>query len=186
MDISRRKIVTAVMAAVATGALTVTPVTAAGDGMGAVKLEGAWIAKGVELPLQWTFVLSPDSSGRRAALHGSIDVGTGSGAAFGADYASPIIGQLVMTGSDSGKFSTMWYGIKRLPSGPLSATIVYIGVNKGEVKFVGQGEAISTHHLAYYLPSSDADGDGLPDDGATPVFGPITLTTTDTRLPLPQ
>ena len=58
-------------------------------------------------------------------------------------------------------------------------------MNTGEGRFVdGQWEA--THHIAYYLPSSDADGDGLPDPGTMPVVGPITIHTLDMRLPVPH
>jgi hypothetical protein len=188
MNVSRRKVVVAVLAAVAAGGLAVTPASAGGNAASAYKLEGAWIAKaaGFPLPLQWTYVLSPDASGRSAALHGSIDVGVGGAAGLGAEYASPLIGQLVMTGPDTAKFTTVWYGMRRLTGAPVTATIVYIGVNKGEAKFVGQGEAISSHNIAHYLPGSDADGDGLPDEGQVPVVGPIPVTTADTRVPSPQ
>jgi hypothetical protein len=187
MNVDRRKVLAAVLVAAAAGTLAVARVDAGGDGAGAYKLEGAWIAKGVEYPLQWTYVMTPDSSGRRAALHGSIDVGVGGAAALGADYASPLIGELVMTGPNSLKFTAVWYGMKRLPAGaPVTAQIVYIGVNKGEASFVGPGEAVTSHHIAHYLPGADADGDGLPDAGTTPVVGPIPVTTTDTRVPAPQ
>ena len=41
----------------------------------AFKLEGAWIAKVVEAPGQWSYVLSSNPSGRFASGHGSVDVG---------------------------------------------------------------------------------------------------------------
>jgi hypothetical protein len=40
----------------------------------AYKLEGAWIAKVVGMPMQWAYTMSPDPSGKRAALSGSIHV----------------------------------------------------------------------------------------------------------------
>jgi hypothetical protein len=185
MQISKRKMVVAALSAAVAGWLVVTPVGAGNGSNGAVKLEGAWIARGVEAPLQWTYVLSPDPSGRQAALHGSIDVGLG-GNPFGADYASPLIGNLVLTSPDTARFNSVWYGITKLPpAAPLSAQIVYIGMNSGEATFVdGQWEV--THHIAYYLPSSDADKDGLPDPGTLPAVGPITVHTVDTRVPLPH
>ena len=39
-----------------------------------LKLEGAWVAKVVGMPLQWTYTLSPDPSGRRAAMYGTVQV----------------------------------------------------------------------------------------------------------------
>jgi hypothetical protein len=39
--------------------------------------------------------------------------------------------------------------------------------------------------LKFYLPSQDADGDGIPDAGETPVFV-LPVTTMDTRLPSPR
>jgi hypothetical protein len=184
MLISRRKIVFAALSAVAAGWLVVTP-AGAGNGDGrAAKLEGAWIARGVEGPFQWTYVLSPDPSGRQASLHGSIDVGAGpipSGV-----HLSPLLGSVVLTGPDTLRFNSVWYGIVDLPPGsPVSGVIVSIGVNTGEARFVdGRWEA--THHIAGYSPDSDADGDGLPDPGTLPVADPITVHTIDTRLPLPQ
>src|SRR5512146_1482783 len=44
-------------------------------GSGAFKLEGAWIARVVGTNGQWSYVVSPDNSGRHATAHGSIDVG---------------------------------------------------------------------------------------------------------------
>ena len=179
-------VVTALAAAATVAFMVITPADAANEDSGAFKLEGAWIAKGVGFPLQWTYVLSFDPSGRRASLHGSIDVGLG-GSGFDADRGSPLLGELVMTGPDTAKFISVWYGLKTTPPGsPVSAQIVYIGVNKGDVKFTGPGKGTASHHIAYYLPSSDADGDGLPDQGTTPALGPIPITTFDTRLPAPE
>ena len=106
--------VAAALSAAVAGWLVVTPVEAGNGANGAVKLEGAWIARGVEAPVQWTYVLSPDPSGRQASLHGSIDVGLGA-SSFGADYPSPLIGNLILTGPDTARFNSVWYGIKKLP-----------------------------------------------------------------------
>jgi hypothetical protein len=172
------KFVFPTMAAIAAGLLAVAPLDAAPNGSGAMKLEGAWIAKVPGTPAQWSYVVSPDPSGRRASLHGSIEVGFGN--PLGSDYNSPLLGQAAMTGPDTVKFYSMWYGISR------TTGIVYIGVDTGEVQYLSTGEAIGTHNMAFYLPSADADGDGLPDPGATPVFVRPPLTTLETRLPIPK
>lgn len=182
MTNGNRKLIVAALVASALLGLPAGQPTAA-DGW-ANKLEGAWVSKVQEVPLVWSFVLVPDASGRRASLHGSIDIGLAGG--FGPDVTTtPLIGELVMTGPDSARFNSVWYGRVSTPAGPLSAAIVYIGMNRGTVTFTGPGKGVSISHIAYYLPSSDADGDGYPDAGATPVAGPLTFTARNTRLPAP-
>ena len=181
--VSRRVIATVLTAAAAM--FFATPVGAANDGVGAMKLEGAWIAR-VQLPpgappappAQWTYVLSPDSSGRSASFHGSIDMGLPS--AFVSDRTTPLLGTVVMTGPHSAKFNSTWYGISN------TTGLVYIGVNTGDIEFVGSGKIVGTHNLVFYLPSQDADGDGLPDAGQAPAVVYPVIHTIDTRLPLPQ
>jgi hypothetical protein len=105
---------------------------------------------------------------------------------FGEDNTSPLIGNAILTGPDTLRFNSVWYGIKKLqPGAPLSAQIVSIGMNSGEGKLV-DGQWVITHHIATYSLNSDADGDGLPDPGTQPVADPIVIHTIDTRLPLPQ
>jgi hypothetical protein len=154
--------------------------SAANVGSAANKLEGAWIAKVQEVPLQWSYVLAPDASGRAAALHGSIDVGGASPIA--ADDSSPLIGEVVMTGPSSGKFTSLWYGVSNTP-GP---HVVYIGMNNGTILFLDPGHVLGTSNIVFYLPSADADNDGIPDPDAVPLAPPITLHTIDTRLSLPH
>jgi len=179
---AKRKFTLAVLVASAVVWLPAAQVVAADVKMGANKLEGAWVSKVQEVPLQWSFVLVPDASGRRASLHGSIDVGL---ASFGPTVTTtPLLGELVMTGPASAKFTSVWYG-RTTTTGPLSATIVYIGMNQGKIELTGPGKSVSTHHIAYYAPSSDADGDGYPDAGATPIAPAVDVTSIDTRMPSP-
>ncbi|MBI2924637.1 MAG: hypothetical protein HYY24_02910 [Verrucomicrobia bacterium] len=141
------------------------------------KLEGAWIAKapvpGMPVQLQWTYTLSPDPSGRRAALSGSIQVHIPPaivppvGRFADLEYNSPFVGELVMTGHDTADFTAVWYGMKK--AFPFNQ-IVYIGVNSGQVTFTGPGQSEVTHALAFYAPSTDGDNDGLPDPGEGPRF----------------
>lgn len=164
----------------------------AGDGDGNYKLEGAWVAKVVGAPGQWSYVISADPSGKRASGHGSVDIGFSTEAVLGgtyfepADSTSPILVNTVKTGRDTASYYSIWYGLKDLgPMSPVTNEIVFIGVVTGELKFVGPGKVHGTHNFALYYPSQDADGDGLPDEGQTTPFV-FQLTTVDTRLPMPE
>jgi hypothetical protein len=93
---------------------------------------------------------------------------------------SDMVGELVMTGPDTGNFTVVWYGMKR--SFPFDQ-VVCIGVNSGQVKFTGPGKSEATHALAFYAPSTDADRDGIPDPGQAPALCLPSLSH-DTRVPL--
>jgi hypothetical protein len=153
MLISKLKIFTIALAAAAVGLLAVTQVGAANNGVGAVKLEGAWVAKVQGAPAQWSYVLSPDASGRRAAFHGSIDVGLGGGIPH--DRESPLLGEMVMTGPDTAKVVGVWYGISN------TLGVVYIGVSVSDAEYVAQGKAVATHTL-----SIGSSGNRVGDSGA--------------------
>jgi len=150
-----------------------------------VRLEGAWIAKVTGMPLQWSYVESPmDLLARRASLSGSIQVHIPPsivipGLFADLEYNSPLVGEAVMTGYDTVKFTAVWYGMKK---GFPFNQIVYIGVNSGEGTITAPGKAAMTHHLAFYYPSADADGDGLPDPGQAPALCLPPTGTIDTRV----
>lgn len=168
----------------------------AGNGHGAYKLDGAWVAKVQEAPGQWSYVISSDPSGRRASGHGSIDSGFNVEvicAMYGydvdfepSDSSSPILVNIVMTGPRTGHYYAIWYGLKKLdPPSILSAQIVMIGVVTGELEFVGPGEIHGTHNFALYEPTADGNNDGFPDEGM-PTECEFVSTTVDTRLPMPE
>ena len=180
MNISRSKGVGTTLTLAAAVFVLSAQVSVANDGSAANKLEGAWIAKVEGAPLQWSYVLSPNASGRVASIHGSIDVGIAG--PIHADNSSPLIGEVVMTGPNSGKFTSLWYGISNTPA----PHIVYIGMNNGEVLFLDPGHVRGKSNIVFYLPSADADGDGIPDPDAVPLAPPFTVNTDDTRLSLPQ
>lgn len=200
MMLGKFKVVAATIVAVAASVLLVSPADAgkkATQGAKAVapsansiKLEpGAWVAKVVGVPAQWSYVISTDPSGRHAAGYGTIDVGFYSELDEMIDETSPLLIDIVMTGPATAKFNSIWYGIKNEPEVivpdviAVTGHIVYIGVNRGELRMIAPGKAEATHNICYFDPvASDSDLDGLPDPGATPFDCAPTVTTVDTRL----
>ncbi len=187
MTLHRLKIAMGAMVAVSVCLLLAAPAAMADKN--AYKLEGAWVSKVVGFPGQWSYVLTPDSSGRRASGHGSVDVGFDP-AVFGCELgesnaASPILINIKVIGPDTGVAYSVWYGL-RGPS-PSQSEIAYIGEVRSDVKFLGPGKSSGTHYFYFYLPSQDVDPeDGFPDEGETPAcFAPFPFYTSDTRLPAP-
>jgi hypothetical protein len=183
----------AILGSIAVSLLLVSPMAMADKGMAANKLGGAWIARVVGVPLlsQWSYVIVPDPSGRTATGHGSVDMGFNTEEILGypyfeaTDFASPILINVTMTAPDMAAYNSIYYGLKRLdPPSPVTAGLVYIGVVKGTLKFVGPDKTEGTHNFELYYPEQDADGDGFPDEGQTTPFT-FQLQTIDTRLPSP-
>ncbi len=175
--------------------LSASPILASGQGGEAFKLEGAWIVRvvtvdgvppGTALPFQWSGVFAPSPDGRRATIHGSIEVAFPKLVDY--DFPSALLGVAVQTSPSTAAFNSVWYLIKK---GSPVDHIVAIGTARGEIRSVGQGKSETLYHFAFYLPSADADGDGLPDDtdgdgvvDAAPIAA-FNVTTMDTRVPLP-
>jgi len=187
MKLHRLKMAVVTVMTISACLLLAAPTAMADKGFGANKLEGAWVAKVVGMPGQWSYVLAPDSSGRRAALAGSIDVGFSLAPLFGAtDRTSLLMANLVMTGPKTGVFNSVWYGLREVPPpSPVTDEVLWIGTSTGTFTFVAPGKIEVLHNFAFYAPSADADGDGLPDPDAAPVHT-VQLSTVDTRMPLPR
>jgi hypothetical protein len=185
MLINRKKVVIAAALAVAVVAL-VTQVGVSGEPL---KLEGAWVAKVISYegvpgayPFQWSYVLAPDPSGRTAALNGSVIVGFPLNPQLPYDFHSPITGEIVQTGPDTATFNSYTYAIRK---GLVTDQIVFVTRTWGEAKTIAEGKLETTHHFEIYLPSADADGDGIPDEGSVPITS-FTVGTQDTRIPPPR
>ena len=189
MLFNKRKVIIAAVVVAAAAIVLATQIGASGSSQGAMKLEGAWVARvisigGQPFPFvsQWTYIFSPDASGRRATIHGTIDVGFGPSDPT-VYYNTPLIGEAVQTGPDTVVFNAYWYNVQQGEPGQLNQ-IISIGTVSGDAWYVAEGKFEITHHFEIYLPGSDADGDGIPDEGSFPV-SQFTVTTQDTRIPSP-
>jgi hypothetical protein len=183
--LSKKNIALTILAA-AGGTLLILSQSAWGDQHGnSAKLEGAWVAKMPGTPFQWNYVLTPtEPCGQRATLWGTFTIPI-PGALYGLptqyqpEELSVISGEVVMTGRNEAKGTVIWWGLKNTvpgdPAYPIKQ-VVHIGVNSFTLSFTAPGKAQVTHHMKFYDPSADANGDGLPDPGQKPVF-PVPPTT---------
>lgn len=184
-----KKNIVVVLATVAAALLITTQGAWTKSNGGAKKLEGAWIAKSTTSPVQGSYVLTPsDPSGQHATLSGMIQVGIPIGVLLpefaDAELYGDFVGEAVMTGPDTANYSMVGYSRTKLdPPTPFQQQVVVIWVDSGQIKFTGPGKAQVTHRVAYYHPAADADGDGLPDPGQSPVVC-LPATTLDTRVGL--
>ena len=144
-----------------------------------MKLGGAWIGTGGS----WTGFHSPlDPDGRTAAvrINGIATDFSALLAAFGADTMSECIGQAQMISRDTFKYSFVGYGTKQGPP----PVIRFIYVMWGTGTYHGPDALAINATIDVYPAAADANGDGLPDPGTTPVVS-IPTTRTAKRVPLP-
>jgi hypothetical protein len=188
--LSKKKLIAVTFATAATALLVITQAAWTGPNSEANKLEGAWIAKAVTGPVQASYVITPsDPSGQRATLSGLIQVRIPievllPGVFGESEISGDFVGEAVMTGPSTASYTVVGYGRKRLnPPTPFKEKVVLIWVDSGQIQFTESGKLQVTHCVAYYHPNADADGDGLPDPGQTPVVC-LPATTLDTRVGL--
>ena len=142
------------------------------------KLQGAWVSRVPGYPMQWTTMFAPtDLLGRHATLWGTLEVPIPPQAlctnvpTF--DATSDYMGEAVMIGPDKAQVTMIGYSLYQ-------GQIAFIWMAAGELKFTGPCKGESTFRIAYYLPSADTNGDGIPETAPFCVIGPSA--TIDTRL----
>jgi hypothetical protein len=171
--------------ALALGAVVVITVGAGrGHEREPFKLGGSWVERYPGTPLLATYTQAPtDPSGRSAVLQGTaiITDPTLFGMFADAQYISAFVGEGVVTGPETAAHTTLWYGMKTGTAGP---EVLYIALDSGTEKRIAPGKLEVTHNMAIYLPIQDQDGDGLPDEGQSPVFCLPKLVSIETRLPM--
>jgi hypothetical protein len=173
------------MVALAIGAALVGLFTtaASNEGQGRYKLGGAWVGKGAGTV--WQNIVTPlDPQGQTAALNVkfaslSPDL-VGLGAAFGADSFSDFVGQAEMINRDTDVWTLVGYGQSHANGLQIRAIVVTFGT----LKFTDNDHAVLTYTITVYPAEADADGDGMPDAGATPVVTIPNVIDTAQRVPI--
>ncbi len=178
--ISKKRFIMATLTVTAAGLLVFT--TGGSKDKPANKLEGAWVVKApLPSPLptgQWTMTMTPtDPSGRAAVISGTIQVpvppalicpatGQASPPAYNFETSREFVGEAVMTGPRTATATMIGYS--RNDAGQV--TFIWMGV--GDMTFTGPGKSTATSTLAYYLPKTDTNVDGIPEDAPFCVIGP--------------
>jgi hypothetical protein len=102
-------------------------------------------------------------------------------AAVGADGASDGVGEAEMISRDKFKWSLVTYIVKQ--GNPPVICLIFVSVGTGT--FTGKDSFTVNYGGSTYLASADADGDGFPDPGATPIITSTDQTGSVKRVPLP-
>lgn len=152
------------------------------QGQGHYKLGGGWIGKGAGTV--WTCLVTPlNPEAQAGAVHVKFQLYDTNMAAlitaFGGDTVSEFIGEGEMINRDTDKWTLVGY-IQKQGNPP---QITAIWVVSGTWKFINPDQAVLKYTSYVYLPGADADHDGLPDPGTTPVLTVPNLTDTARRVP---
>ena len=148
------------------------------------QLGGGWIGGGGGSV--WNALYIPlDPAGQKAALRvNEISYGADTAGfltAFGADALTEYVGEAQMISRNTWKWSMVCYGVKQGNPPEIRGIAVYTGTGT----FTGVNSYDVNGSNAIYLPTADADGDGLPDPGATPVVTGPPSGGSAKRVPLP-
>jgi len=173
--------------AVGAAAVGLLTIAASGPEQGQYKLGGAWIGKGAGAV--WNCLMAPkDPAGNTVGLYVKYQAYgadlAGLAAAFGADRSSEAVGEAVMINRDTDKFTLVSYGQAVGANGELE--IKSISVVFGTLQFTDANHAVLHYAIKVYPAAADADGDGMPDPGATPAVTIPDLTDTAQRVPILQ
>ena len=132
---------------------------------GRIKLEGAWIGEtaggGVQRLL---LTYSPlDPSGQSAAFHNQMVWTPEALAGSGIQAVSDEVGETVVTGNNTVKYTGYWYGL-------VGGRITLIFEDNATATFDSPTQFTATHTISVYVSAiADLDKDGFPDPGSTPV-----------------
>ena len=166
------------------GTLSVT-----GFGQRYYRLGGAWV--GGHPGFTWSALQAPlDPLGQTCAARPILKYFdaqfAGLLAFFGADNLSDALGEARMINPDTAKWTLLAYA-QATPQQPgdllqNKAIVLY----SGTWKFTSQNTAVLNYSVNVYLPSADADGDGLPDANAEPAMSIPGFVDNARRVPILQ
>ena len=154
--------------ALVAGALCVT-----GLGQKNYRLGGGWV--GGNPTYTWSVLFAPsDPAGQTAAARPILkyfnDTFGGLLSSFGADNLSDATGEVKMISTDTARWTLISYmQVTPKQPGDLLQNKAIV-VSHGTWKFTSENTAVLNYVLDVYLPSADADGDGYPDPGTTPLL----------------
>lgn len=127
-----------------------------------VRLAGAWIAQ-ADNGIRVLFTYAPsDASGLNATLRIQMVWPPEALASLGLDAVTDEIAEASITGINTAAYTGIWYGLA-------GGRIAMIFVDDCTFTFNSPSQTVAEHTISAYLATADADHDGYPDPGSTPV-----------------
>ena len=84
-------------------------------------------------------------------------------AASGIDAVTDEVAEEFVTGGKTTQYTGIWYGL-------VGGRIALICLDNTTSRYVSPTQRINVHVGSFYLPTADADNDGYPDPGTSPVM----------------
>lgn len=170
------------------GLLSITQTGASNQGQGSYKLGGGWVGHSAAL-WTWTALQTPiNPEATEAVLRVNFtsygaDL-AGLAAAFGADSWSDLVGQEVMINRDTAQWTVVGYAQATAPNNERQIRAIVVAF--GTLQFIDLNHDVIHATITVYPASADADGDGMPDAGTTPVITIPNITETGQRVLISQ
>ncbi len=151
----------------ATGLLTLVAVAAGTvawteEPTARVKLGGAWVGTTDTGVRGMATYGATDPSGLKSVYRAQFVWPPAMLAAMGLDSITDLVADEVVTGPNTSESTGIGYGLA-------GGNIALIMVDRSWFTHVSATEKHNAHETSVYLASADADNDGFPDAGATPV-----------------
>jgi len=183
----KKPLFTLAVGAILIGLLTLPLAAASDQGQGQYKLGGAWLGIKSDGGHRWTCIETPlDSAAREATLQVSFTVYSspmaGLIASAGADSFGDFVGEARMSDRTTAQFTLVGYAVKQSQLAvPPEIRLIFVGF--GTWTFTDSTHAVLQYWVNVYPAAADADGDGMPDAGSTPMLR-FPITDTAQRVPI--